>query len=102
VSGDRQKLQPERTSLAQALIQVGLPFYTRDFSADTHSHLQRKRRIAEALRPNFEAEANLALYDYILAESDPSDTPFDPQTCAITRYLYCVQIAAHTDMDHAK
>jgi SAM-dependent methyltransferase len=92
VGGDRAQLRPEATPLAHALSRVGLSFETWDFSAETHAHMQAKHRIGLALRPAFESEGSLALYDYIQAESDASDTPFDPATCAITRYLYRVKI----------
>lgn len=93
VGGERARLQPERTPLGEALTRVGLPFSTWDFSRETHQHLQRKHRIGAALRPAFETEGRLGLYDYILAESDAGDAPFDPQTCSITRYLYRVEPA---------
>ena len=92
VGGERVRLQQERTPLGEALTRVGLPFSVRNFSRETHRHLQRKHQIGKALRPDFEAEGQLGLYDYILAESDSGDTPFDPQTCAITRYLYRVTL----------
>ena len=92
VGGERARLQPERTPLGEALTRVGLPFRAWDFSRETHQHLQRKHQIGKALRPAFEAEGQLGLYDYILAESDSGDAPFDPQTCAITRYLYRVTL----------
>lgn len=92
VGGERARLQPEHTPLGEALKRAGLPFTTRDFSRETHRHLQRKHQIGKALRPAFEAEGQLGLYDYILAESDSGDAPFDPQTCAITRYLYRVEL----------
>ena len=92
VGDDRSRLHPDCTPLGAALRRVGLPFTTQDFSAATHRHLQRKHRIGLALRPAFEAEHRLELFDYILAESDASDAPFDPHTCAFTRYLYRVEL----------
>ena len=94
MGGDRARLQAERTPLGEALNRVGLPYSTQDFSRETHWHLQRKHRIGQALRPAFAAEGQLGLYDYILAESDAGDSPFDPHTCTITRYLYRVELPA--------
>ena len=90
VDGERTRLQAERTPLGEALPR-GLVFTTQDFSRETHDHLQRKHQIGKALRPAFEAEGRLGLYDYILAESDGGDAPFDQLTCAIARYLYRVE-----------
>lgn len=92
VGGDRQALFAENTPLGAALRRAGLSFRTWDFSAATYRHLQRKRLIGAAQRPAFEAEGNLALYDYILAESESSAAPFDPAACSITRYLYRVEM----------
>ena len=91
VGSDRAQLQPTATPLGRALRRVGLRFSTLDFSRETHEHLQRKHRIGLAMRPVFEAEGSLALYDYILAESNGGEAPFDPANCAITRYLYRVE-----------
>jgi ubiquinone/menaquinone biosynthesis C-methylase UbiE len=99
VGDERARLRPERTPLGEALTRVGLTFTTLDFSRETHRHLQRKHRIGLALRPAFEAEGQLGLYDYILAESDAGSAPFDPQTCAITRYLYRVEPSASSSFD---
>ncbi len=91
VNNDRARLAAACTPLGEALARVGLSFQTWDFSAATHAHMQRKHRIGAALRDDFAAEGSLALYDYILAESDGGDAPFDPETCTITRYLYRVE-----------
>jgi len=92
----------ERTPLGEALTRVGLAFTTQDFSRETHDHLQRKHQIGVALRPAFEAEGRLGLYDYILAESDGGDAPFDPLTCAITRYLYRVEMPADSAQEEMR
>ena len=91
VGDDRARLRPERSPLGEALTRAGLKFSAQDFSRETHQHMQRKHRIGKALRPAFEAEGRLGLYEYILAESDPGDAPFDPGTRAIVRYLYRVE-----------
>jgi SAM-dependent methyltransferase len=90
VGGDRARLEAARTPLAEALARVGLPYRCWDYSAATALHLQRKHAIGRALHDDFAAEGHLALYDYILAESDEGSAPFDPAECAITRYLYKV------------
>jgi SAM-dependent methyltransferase len=90
VGGDRARLEADRTPLAEALTRVGLAYRTWDYSAATALHLQRKHVLGLALHDDFAAEGHLALYDYILAESDGGSAPFDPSTCTITRYLYRV------------
>ncbi len=92
VGGERARLQAGHTPLGEALTGVGLRFQTWDFSQETHCHMQRKHQIGDSLRPAFAAEGRLDLYDYILAESDASSAPFDPASCAITRYLYRVDL----------
>ncbi|MCL5995192.1 MAG: methyltransferase domain-containing protein [Chloroflexi bacterium] len=87
----RESLLPENTPLGTALMRCGLPFQTWDFSAETYRHLQQKRQIGLELKAAFEAEGNQALYDYIMAESEGSTTPFDPATATSSRYLYHVR-----------
>ena len=88
----RESLQADKTALGQALGQAGLAFHTRDFTAETYALIQRKRQIAEAMRADFAAEGRSFLYDHLVAESESSLAPFDPQTSTMSRYLYVVQV----------
>jgi len=40
------------------------------------------------MRSLFEAEGNQVLYNYILAESEASLEPYDPEKYRMRRYLY--------------
>jgi SAM-dependent methyltransferase len=84
-------LRPEGTPLGQALTALGLPFETRDFSAETYRLLQRKHRLGVEMRADFEAEGAQMLLDFILAESDPGSAPYDPILSLSARYLYLVR-----------
>lgn len=91
---DRKTLEADHTPLGEAFHRLGLAFTTWDFSEQTYYHLKRKRKIGEQLRPDFEAEGTLALYQSIINESDadPSPTPYDPEKCNFARYLYDVVV----------
>jgi SAM-dependent methyltransferase len=90
-SHSRENLQANKTPLGRALGRAGLAFHTRDFTAETYGLLQRKRQIAEAVRVDFAGEGRSFLYDHLVAESESSPAPFDPQTSTMSRYLYVVQ-----------
>ena len=52
----------------------------------------RKRQIAEEMRADFQAEGRLFLYEHLIAESESSTAPFDPEACRMSRYLYHVRV----------
>ncbi len=87
---DRQSLQSDHTPLALTLKRQGLSFRTWDYSEQNYHHMQKKRQIGEAMRSDFAAEGHLALYDYIITESESSTAPYNPETCQASRYLYHV------------
>jgi ubiquinone/menaquinone biosynthesis C-methylase UbiE len=87
----RESLQADKTPLGQALGQAGLAYHTQDFTAATYGLMQRKRQLAEAMRADFAAEGRSFLCDHLVAESESSPAPFDPQTSTMSRYLYVVQ-----------
>jgi ubiquinone/menaquinone biosynthesis C-methylase UbiE len=89
--GDRAALLPANTPLGESLRNLGLTFRTWDFTEQTYRLMQRKRQIGEELRQAFKAESCQALYDFIIAESESSSAPFDPQTCTQSRFLYYVR-----------
>jgi ubiquinone/menaquinone biosynthesis C-methylase UbiE len=88
----RETLRAEQTPLGQALQAAGLSFGVQDFSAATYELLQRKRQIAEAMKADFQAEGRLFLYEHLIAESESSTAPFDPETCRMSRYLYHTKV----------
>jgi SAM-dependent methyltransferase len=90
----RNSLKPGNTVLAAALKAKSLPFRTWDFTEQTYHHLQRKHRLGNDMRPEFEAEGTLALHENIMAESESSDAPYDPTSCIFARYLYHIQTSA--------
>ncbi len=89
---DRLSLLPGNTPLGTALKRQSLPYRTWDYSEQTYRHMQEKRRIGEELRPVFAAEGHLALYNYIITESEQSTAPYNPDTYPASRYLYHVKI----------
>ncbi len=86
-----EALHPGNTPLGRALQQLGAAYRTWDFSEAAYYLLQRKRQVAEAMRPDFDAESAKMLYDYILAESLPGQEPYDPAACLLARYLFVVE-----------
>jgi hypothetical protein len=90
--GSRRILQAEHTQLGEALSRGGMDFSTWDFSAQTSAHMQRKHQIGRSMQTAFEAEGRQFLYEYIMAESESSQEPYDPATCALSRYLYQVKM----------
>jgi ubiquinone/menaquinone biosynthesis C-methylase UbiE len=58
----RDTLPPDKTPLGRALEAHGLGYRARDFTAEDYAHAQLKKRVAEELRAELEAEGNLFLY----------------------------------------
>jgi SAM-dependent methyltransferase len=87
----RDILLPGGSGLAKALDAVGLPYRTWDFSQATFSLIRRKRILAQEMRPEFEAEGTLFLYDHLYMESSEGDEAYDPATANLCRYLYEVR-----------
>jgi len=59
----------DRTELAEEIQKLGLAYQAWDFTAADAEHARRKELIAERLRPQFEAEGNLFLYENHLGEA---------------------------------
>jgi cyclopropane fatty-acyl-phospholipid synthase-like methyltransferase len=66
---DVSTIHPDRSELAVALQKLGLAYQTWDYSQADLEHARRKLEIAEALRPNFEAEGNQFLYQNHIDEA---------------------------------
>ena len=88
----RATLLAEHTPLGEALARAGLRYTTRDCSAATYALMQRKYRLGLAMQAEFAAEGRPWLADFILAESERSDAPFDTATATMSRYLYHVVV----------
>jgi cyclopropane fatty-acyl-phospholipid synthase-like methyltransferase len=82
----RQTLPPDKTPLAQALQRHRLTYQTWDLTQDDYQHAQRKKAIAEQLRPQFEAEGNLFLYENRHGEAE--GVMAATEAGAHRRYLY--------------
>jgi cyclopropane fatty-acyl-phospholipid synthase-like methyltransferase len=82
----RETLSPDRTPLAQALHQHGFGYETWDLTEEDYQHAQRKKEIADGLRPQFKAEGNLFLYDNRHGEAEGVMAAI--QAGAHKRYLY--------------
>ncbi len=66
---DKASLLPENTSLAVLLKKYNLRFTTFDLTEHEAEHWRRKVNVLEQLRPEFEKEENLDLYNYRYSEA---------------------------------
>jgi ubiquinone/menaquinone biosynthesis C-methylase UbiE len=85
-------LLSEKTPLGVALGKAGLSFQAYDYSRQTYSLMQQKRAIGEEMKARFISEGNLALYGFIINESESNLAPYDPDTCSFARYLYHIRL----------
>jgi SAM-dependent methyltransferase len=88
--GPKERLRPEGTKVGRALQRLKLPFWTWDFSAQEIAHWKKKLDIAAQMRPLFEAEGNLWLYQFRLGEAKNHARTIGPHTRS--RYLYLVPL----------
>jgi hypothetical protein len=84
----RDLLRPEGTGLGRALAAAGLAYQAYDFSQATFLLMQRKHRLAQEMRGDFEAEGAHFLYHFLIAESDGGEATYDPAAANLCRYLY--------------
>ncbi|MCO6475500.1 MAG: class I SAM-dependent methyltransferase [Phaeodactylibacter sp.] len=68
--GEKPLLEGNNTGLAQVFNALGLPFEFLDISDSGRRHWRRKRDALLAMRPDFEAEGSLALWDYRFREAN--------------------------------
>lgn len=66
---DKANLLPENTSLAVILKKYNLKFTTFDLNAHEAEHWRKKVDVLEQLKPEFEKEGNLGLYNYRYSEA---------------------------------
>lgn len=81
-------LQADRTHLATALRQLGIPYETQDLTEKSYRHHVAKRRAADAFEDRFCAEGNEALHAYIHRESIDVRTTLAAFRQTNSRYLY--------------
>jgi ubiquinone/menaquinone biosynthesis C-methylase UbiE len=79
-------IAPDGTELALALQQLGLSYRTWDYTAQMLAHLRRRRPVLAELKPQFEAEGNLFLYESHLGEANGIERAYSHD--AGKRYLY--------------
>jgi SAM-dependent methyltransferase len=84
----KEQLNPEKTMVGRALQRRKLPFWTWDFSAQEIAHWRKKLDAAARMRPAFEAEGNVWLYEFRLGEAKNHARTIGPHTRS--RYLYLV------------
>jgi SAM-dependent methyltransferase/GNAT superfamily N-acetyltransferase len=84
----RDTLPPDRTPLGEALTRQGLHFRTWDFTGADHEHARLARRVLDELKPAFEAEDNLFLFENRLGEANGIIAAVEAGAHA--RYLYLV------------
>ena len=77
---------PDGTELAQALQRLGLSYRTWDYTEAMLAHLRRRRPVLAELKPRFEAEGNLFLYESHLGEANGIERAYTHD--AGKRYLY--------------
>ena len=87
---DRERVRPEKTELAQELQKLGLAYQVLDFTAADFDHARRKEQIAERLRPQFESEGNLFLYENHIGEAQGVQRACNAG--AHGRYLYIAKV----------
>jgi cyclopropane fatty-acyl-phospholipid synthase-like methyltransferase len=83
----KEKLEPEKTSLARALSSNDLDFQTWDYTDDEKGVWERQLQAAEELKPAFEEEGNLLMYQQRVREANMVLEYC--RTGRSSRYLYC-------------
>ncbi len=84
----RDQLRPDGTPLAQALQALSLAYDIRDYSAGEAAHWRTKRRFAEEMKSEFEAEGNAWLQHRRWIETE-GHRPY-VENGNVSRYLYQV------------
>ncbi len=83
-SADR--LDPDKTLLADALGNLGLEYTSKDFTESDYAHWKLKEQVLLEMKSEFEAENNMFLYDNRIAEC-----AIDPDAVSGRRYLYHIK-----------
>ncbi len=86
----RAPSEQSETDLTRAFVANQLEYLVFDFSKENYELMQRKHRVAESLREEYERERNGVLYETVHQQSIHSSEPYDPDRSRVSRYLYLV------------
>jgi cyclopropane fatty-acyl-phospholipid synthase-like methyltransferase len=87
----KEMLPPDRTPLALALRANDLTFRTWDLTRQDYALAQRRKAVLAELKPQFEAEGNLFIYENRWGDANGISQAIEEGLH--TRYLYHVQLA---------
>lgn len=87
---DRGKIHPDCTDLAQALHRINLPYQVWDYTEQDYDHAQRRKVILAELKPLYEKEGHMFLYDSYWGEANGVSHAYE--NGAHGRYLYRVHL----------
>jgi hypothetical protein len=87
----KEMLSPDKTPLAEALTANDLTFRTWDLTHQDYQLAQRRKEVLMELRPQFEAEGTLFIYENRLGDAEGIRQAIEDGLHA--RYLYHVQLA---------
>jgi SAM-dependent methyltransferase len=87
----KETLPPDKTPLAEALRVNGLAFRTRDLTRQDYRLAQRRKQVLAELKPQFEAEGTLFIYENRLGDANGICQAIEEGLHA--RYLYHVQLS---------
>lgn len=87
---DPATLAPDKTPLGVALQAHGLAFTVQDFTADDYRLAQVRKQVLSALKPQFEAEDLMFIYENRLGDANGVSRAVELQLHR--RYLYHVQL----------
>jgi ubiquinone/menaquinone biosynthesis C-methylase UbiE len=88
-SFSKETTLPDRTPLAVALQAAGLPYRTWDLTRQDYEQARRRKQVLVALKPQFEAEGALFIYDNRMGEAEGISQAIEDGLHA--RYLYHIQ-----------
>lgn len=86
----KETVHPDFSDLAQALRRLQLPYQVWDYSRQDYDHAQRRKGILAALKPMYEKEDRMFLYDCYWGEAHGVSHAFE--NGAHGRYLYRVEM----------
>lgn len=87
---DKTKVHPDFTDLAQALRRLQLPYQVWDYTHEDYDHAQRRKIVLAELKPLYEKEDRVFLYESYLGEANGVSHAYE--NGAHGRYLYRVDL----------
>ena len=85
-------LEPENTHFAQILNKEKIKYEYFEFTDNETKHWKKKIEVLEKLKPEFEKEGNLDLYDFRYEEASRVMNQKQKQDIVSRRYLYVAKI----------